>query len=204
MYLDFSQMTPSEIYFAMTQTIVPRPIAWVLSENADGSLNLAPFSYFNAVNSYPPLISLSVGSKPDGSHKDTRANILERKRFVVHIAHTEMLEALNASAKILPAGESEIDMLDLETSPFEGFGLPRLKDCRVALACELHAEVPLGKETYSLLLGKISTLYVDNTIASMSDKGRLTVDATALQPLARLGAGEYMLFGEKIELKSPV
>lgn len=203
MYLDFAQMSPSEIYFAMTQTIVPRPIAWVLSGNANGSLNLAPFSYFSAINSDPPLLSLSVGSKPDGSLKDTRANILQRKRFVVHIAHTEMLEALNASAKILPAEESEVEMLGLETVPFAGFSLPRLQACRVAFACELHTEVPLGKEAYSLLLGQISALYVDDSIASVNEKGRLKVDAAALQPLGRLGADEYVRFGDILVQKRP-
>lgn len=204
MYLDFSQMSPTDIYFAMTQTLMPRPIAWVLSENADGSLNLAPFSYFSAVNSNPPLLSLSVGSKPDGAPKDTRANILQRRHFVVHIAHTELLEPLNASAKILPAGVSEVDMLGLETVVFDGFRLPRLKACKVAFACELFSEVPLGEGAYSLLLGKISTLYVDDSIASLNDKGRIRVDAAALQPLGRLGAGEYASFGAVIPLKSPL
>lgn len=203
MYLDFSHMLSSDIYFAMTQTIVPRPIAWVLSENADGSLNLAPFSYFNAINSDPPLLCLSVGNKPDRMPKDTRVNIQQRRHFVVHIAHTDMLEALNASAKPLPVGESEIDMLGLETVPFTGFSLPRLKDCKVALACELFSEVPLKDGGYALLLGKISTLYADDSIASMNEQGRFKVDATAFQPLGRLGAGEYMTFGQRIALKSP-
>lgn len=203
MYLDFTQMLPAEIYFAMTQTLVPRPIAWVLSENADGGLNLAPFSYFSAVNSDPPLLSVSVGSKPDGSLKDTRANILQRRHFVVHIAHTDMLEALNASAQPLPAGESEVEMLGLETVPFAGFSLPRLKACRVAFACELHAEVPLGNAAYSLLLGRITALYADDNIASRDAKGRFRVDAAALQPLGRLGADEYVRFGETLTLKRP-
>ena len=204
MYLDFSQMSSSDIYFAMTQTLVPRPIAWVLSENVDGSLNLAPFSYFNAISSDPPLICLSVGKKPDGMPKDTRVNIQQRKHFVVHIAHTDMLEALNTSAKPLPAGESEVDMLGLETVPFTGFSLPRLQDCKVAFACELFSEVPLQEGGYSLLLGKISTLYADESIASVNESGRFRVDATAFQPLGRLGAGEYMTFGKRIVLKSPL
>ncbi|MGB3918212.1 flavin reductase family protein [Thiothrix litoralis] len=201
MYLDFSRMSSSDIYFAMTQTIVPRPIAWVLSENEDGSLNLAPFSYFAAVNSDPPLLSLSVGSKPDGALKDTRRNIQARKQFVVHIAHTEMLESLNASAASLPEGASEIEMLGLETVAFEGFSLPRLKDCRVAFACELYSEVPLGDGSYALLLGKIKALYAADSIASINEAGRLNVDAAAFQPIGRLGAGEYAYFGEVARLK---
>ena len=85
MYLDLSQLSASQVYFTMTQTLIPRPIAWVLSDNGNDSLNLAPFSYFNAVSSDPPLIMLSVGFKPDGTHKDTAINIEQRKDFIVHL-----------------------------------------------------------------------------------------------------------------------
>jgi flavin reductase (DIM6/NTAB) family NADH-FMN oxidoreductase RutF len=65
-----------------------------LSENENGGFNLAPFSYFNAVSSDPPLLMLSVGKKPDGSPKDTRVNIEQRSRFVIHIAHRELVDPL--------------------------------------------------------------------------------------------------------------
>ena len=203
MYIDFSQLSPSERYFSMTQTIVPRPIAWVLSENADGGLNLAPFSYFSAVCSDPPLISLSVGTKADGTLKDTRRNIVQRKHFVVHIAHTELLESLNASAETFAENVSEVSTLGLETVAFQDFALPRLAACRIAFACELHAEVPLGTGKFSLLLAEVKTLFVDDSCAVMTANGRLKVDAEGLQALGRLGAGEYMQFGKLITLKSP-
>ena len=91
MYIDFGKMTAQQVYITMTQTIVPRPIAWVLSENPDQSLNLAPYSYFNAVCSDPPLLMISAGVKPDGATKDTRDNIRDRKEFVVHIASRPFL-----------------------------------------------------------------------------------------------------------------
>ena len=69
MIVELHSLTPAQVYLHMIQVLVPRPIAWVLSENASGSFNLAPFSYFNAVCSDPPLIMLSVGKKPDGSFK---------------------------------------------------------------------------------------------------------------------------------------
>ena len=65
MYIDFGDMTPQQVYITMTQTVIPRPIAWVLSENADASLNLAPYSYFNAVSSDPALVMISAGVKPE-------------------------------------------------------------------------------------------------------------------------------------------
>ena len=69
MIIDFTQLPPASIYHTMTQTVVPRPIAWVLTSHDNGQWNVAPFSYFNAVSSHPPLVSLSVGRKRDGSRK---------------------------------------------------------------------------------------------------------------------------------------
>lgn len=203
MYIDFTTISASDAYFTMTQTIIPRPIAWILSENADKSLNLAPFSFFNAFCSDPPLIGVSIGKKLDGSLKDTRANILQRQHFVVHIAHTELLPTLNASAQILPENVSEVELLGLQTKPFENFSLPRLEACRVALACELYDEITMGHSQYVVLLGKIKALYLDDKVTYQDAKQRLKVDADALQPLGRLGADEYMRFGETINLKRP-
>ena len=118
MYIDFSQLSANQIYGTMVQTVVPRPIAWVLSENPQEAYNLAPFSYFNAVCSDPPLLMISIGKKPDGSFKDTRVNIEQRKDFVVHIAHENMLDALNESSATLSAEVSEIELQGLITKPF--------------------------------------------------------------------------------------
>ena len=90
MHMDMSTMTPAEVYATLTQVVVPRPVAWVLSDNGDGGWNLAPYSYFNAISSDPPMIMLSLGRKPDGCDKDTRVNLAERGEFVVHIAHREL------------------------------------------------------------------------------------------------------------------
>ena len=75
----FSDLNPSERYHIMTQVVIPRPIAWVLTANdgdqsnhSSSRFNLAPFSYFNAISSDPPLVMMSIGKKPDGEEKDTR------------------------------------------------------------------------------------------------------------------------------------
>ena len=117
MIIDFSRQSPTARYAWMTQAIIPRPIAWILSENADGGLNLAPFSYFNALASDPPLLGVSIAGKPDGTKKDTLANILARPKFVVHIAPVTEADAVNASSATLPAGESELGRLKLPTTP---------------------------------------------------------------------------------------
>ena len=119
MYVNLDALSPNQVYFSIIQTLIPRPIAWVLSENADGGFNLAPFSYFNAVCSDPPLVMLSIGRKPDGSPKDTRVNIEQRERFVIHIAHRELAKQVTESSATLDYGDSEVARLGLETVPFE-------------------------------------------------------------------------------------
>ena len=203
MILNLSELTPTQVYFQMGQTLLPRPIAWVLSEIEPDKYNLAPFSYFNAISSNPPLIMLSVGKKPDGSLKDTRVNIEQRKDFVIHIAHREMLQQLNQSSATMDASESEVDALGLETVAFEGSRLPRLKDCRVAYACTCYDIHEIGNTPQSVIYGEITHMYIDDSIASTSDSGRLKIHADKLNPIARLGASEYMSFGDIITLARP-
>lgn len=203
MHVDFSGLTPGQIYFTMIQTLVPRPIAWVLSENAAGDFNLAPFSYFNAVCSDPPLIMLSIGRKPDGSPKDTRVNIEQRSHFVVHIAHRELARAVTESSATLDYGDSEVARLGLATVPFDGSPLPRLADCRVAYACERYEIREIGNARQTLLLGLVKALYVDDAAVTTDAKGRTKIDATRLDPLGRLGGSEYSTMEGVISIPRP-
>ena len=191
MIIDFSRQSPTARYAWMTQAIIPRPIAWILSENADGGLNLAPFSYFNALASDPPLLGVSIAGKPDGTKKDTLANILARPKFVVHIAPVTEADAVNASSATLPAGESELRRLNLPTTPIcADFPLPRLSAAPVALACRLYREIALSP-VQTLLIGQIDHLHIDDHLITTDDKSRPKIAAQSLNPLARLGAGEY-------------
>jgi len=196
MYIDFTSADPVYVYFTMIQTVIPRPIAWVLSENAQGRYNLAPFSYFNAVCSEPPLVMISVGKKPNGDFKDTRVNIEHRKDFVVHIVHRQALDEMNQSSATLPAEESELEQLGMNTVAFEGSRLPRLADCRVAFNCERYEIKEIGGVPQSLILGLVKGLYVDDAITSKDDRGRVKIHADRMDPVARLGASEYMTFGQ--------
>ncbi len=203
MHIDLSLISPSEVYFNIIQTLVPRPVAWVLSENAGGSHNLAPFSYFNAISSDPPMLMISVGKKPDGSPKDTHVNIEARREFVVHIAHREMLEAMNQSSATLPAEVSELDASGLDTVPLPGSRIPRIAGTRVAFACVCHEIHEIGNTPQAMILGKINGIYIADEVTSVAAKGRLKVHADRLNPVARLGASEYMACGEIITLARP-
>lgn len=204
MLIDLEGMNPTDAYHILTQTVIPRPVAWVLSENPEGDYNLAPFSFFTPITSNPPLLMFSVGKKPtDGASKDTRVNIEERKHFVVHIAHRGLAEAVTETSRTLPHGESELKNLDLAFEEFEGFSLPRLRDCHVAFACELHEVKEIGGAPQSLVFGKILRVWVADHAAGYDDKNRLTFDGSAIDPLGRLGGSEYVAFGDVIKVPRP-
>jgi flavin reductase (DIM6/NTAB) family NADH-FMN oxidoreductase RutF len=203
MNIDMKTLSPSEVYFSIIQTLVPRPIAWVLSENANGRYNLAPFSYFTAVSSNPPLLLISVGKKPDGSDKDTHVNIRDRQHFVIHIPSGDQLEAMNLSSATLPAEQSEVDDLNLDTVSFEGFTLPRLKASKIAFGCECYEIHTIGDTPQAMILGRVTQIYINDEILAFDSKNRYKVDTGKLNPVARLGANEYLLGGEVISLKRP-
>lgn len=200
MNINLSELSPNKVYHTMTQTVVPRPVAWVLSEHENGKFNLAPFSYFNAVCSNPPVVMLSIGRKPDGSDKDTFRNIVERKKFVIHLAHPELAPQMTKSAKVLPDGESELELVDMDTVAFEGFELPRLKDARLAFACELYKLDTIGENDQNLVFGKLLRIWLDDEVVAEDDKGRMKVLADRLNPLARLGGNEYVTAGSILDI----
>ena len=202
MHIDLSELSPSKTYFTFIQTLIPRPVAWVLSENSDRGFNLAPFSYFNAVCSDPPLVMLSIGKKVDGSLKDTRRNIVERKHFVVHIAHREMAPMVTVSSRELAENDSELTQLGLQTVPFGNFPVPRLSDCRIAFACRFYQQIELGPLPQAMILAQVESIFIDDTVAIV-DAGRLTVDAAKVNPLARLGGDEYSTIGDVLKVPRP-
>lgn len=203
MIIDLEQQSSSASYFLMTQTLVPRPIAWVLSGNDDDSYNLAPFSYFNAISSDPPLVMLSLGRKPDGSEKDTHRNLRERRHCTIHIASEQHLEALNESSASLAANESELDKLGLQTELMDDHPVPRLSCCSIAYACELADIQMVGNTPQAVIYLEVKAIHIDDDIVSMQQGDRIKVHADKLRPLSRLGSSEYMGHGEILLSKRP-
>ncbi|MCO4320633.1 flavin reductase family protein [Aliidiomarina quisquiliarum] len=204
MILEFKNLTKNEIYHTVTQTLVPRPIAWVLSTHTDGHFNLAPFSYFTAVSSTPPLLMFSVDAKAPGLSKDTAVNIKQSPYFVVHIASASQAEAVNETSRTLPAEESELNNIDIPLTDFAGFPLPRLRGVPIAFGCKLHSTQQIEGTLQTLVFGEIEQVYIDDKCATVTEyvdktgrqRSRLTVDATQLDPLSRLGAGEFGTLGQ--------
>lgn len=202
MNIDLSTLAPTQIYHLMTQTIIPRPIAWVLTDSGEQNYNLAPFSYFTPVSSNPPLMMFSVGKKPTGEVKDTTRNVLETGRMVIHIAHEQQAELVTQSAATLEHGDSEVLASEIELVEFEGFDLPRVKDCPIAFGCKLFEVKEIGETPQSLIFAEIETLFIDPSV--IDDRAdRVVVDALKVNPLARLGGSQYAVLEKVFSVARP-
>src|SRR3990172_3162813 len=91
-------ITPRTRYKLMVSTIPPRPIAWVVSQDANGVLNAAPFSFFNAFAGNPPIVGIGISHRSSGTPKDTRANVPPPGEFVVNLVSEEPAQAMNVTA----------------------------------------------------------------------------------------------------------
>lgn len=202
MNIDLSTLSGSSIYHLMTQTVIPRPIAWVLSTNKDDSLNLAPFSYFNAVCSEPPLLMLSMGKKPSGKAKDTVINLEVGALCIVHIAHVEQSDQVTNTAATLAYGESEIEASEIELIAHKDWPMKRIKACPIAYLCKVHSVQDIGNTPQRLVFVEAIELYINDDAVSQ-DKGRIKVDAVKVDPLARLGASQYANLGEVFSAVRP-
>ena len=203
MLLDFSELETSERYHLMTQTIIPRPIAWVLTDSGDENYNLAPFSYFTALSTEPALLMISVTKKPNGDVKDTLTNVLKNKKMVIHIASDEQAELVTKTAATLDHGESELTDTDLTTVTFEGFDLPRLAECNIAYGCELYEIKEIGDAPQTLIFVEVKQLYINDKVLNTDNPERIKIAADKVKPLARLGGGEYASLTKPFSLKRP-
>lgn len=201
MHIDMTALKPVQAYATMTQTIIPRPVAWVLTDSGNKSYNLAPFSYFNGLTAEPPMVYLSIGPAPDGSIKDTRVNIERDKHFVVNIANRQQAELMTQSSATMPFGESEVDRLGIELADMPGSDLPRVAECRIAYACHFEQLHMLGDQ--AIVFASLKHLYVDDAACGEDAKGRLKINADVVDPVGRLGGGEYQTFGEIISFDRP-
>jgi len=210
MDINVSEVKSAEVYHLLTQTIIPRPIAWILTEStptkgaANPSYNLAPFSFFNAMASSPPTLIISIGRKPNGEDKDTRTNLTQGSHCVVHIPSLEHAQLVSESSRTFEYGDSELDALGINVTEFVGFALPRLADAPVAYGCRVAEVIEWGSTPQALILLEIEQAFIDGSVIEHDAKGRLHINAQALNPLARLGANEYAALGDIVKIDRPV
>lgn len=173
MILDFSTLSESKKYSIMSNTIFPRPIAWISTED-NGVVNLAPFSYFAPLSSEPPLVIVSIANK-EGSNelKDTMANILKHRVCTINLAHKELLQDLIKSSEDLPHDVSECEQFNIATkSVLDGYP-PMVREAKCALFCEFVKSVEIGSR-YEPLILEIKHVYVNDE--NMDEKNHIHLE----------------------------
>lgn len=180
MQIDPSLHATGDNYKLITNLVVPRPIAWVTSVSERGVVNLAPFSFFNAVGADPLYLVVSIGQRDDGEPKDTARNIAAGQDFVVNLVTEELLGAMNVSSVEFPPDESELVAAGVHAAPSERVKSPRLAQATVSMECTLHRSIPLGTNT--LFIGEVVMFHVADHLVG----ARLRVKGFA--PIGRLGS----------------
>jgi flavin reductase (DIM6/NTAB) family NADH-FMN oxidoreductase RutF len=196
MNFDLRALAPRDAYKLLTGVVVPRPIALVTSQNSAGTLNAAPFSFFNLVGSNPPLVVLGVGDKDPETPKDTAKNIHSSREFVVNLVSEELVEAMNICAVDFPAEISEIEVAKLEIVASLRIQTPRLAQTPAALECVEHSTLHIGQNR--LIIGEVVALYIRDGFV---DAEKFHVDSAALKAVGRMGgAGGYAYTSSTFEL----
>ena len=180
--------------------VAPRPIGWVSTRGSDGSENLAPYSFFNAVADTPPQIMFaSTGAKPDrGDTKDSVGNIRENGFFCINIVGADLADQMNASSGPWPRETDEFDHAKLDRAPCETIPCSRVVAAPASLECQLIDIVTLRGASNFLVLGEVTGVHIRED--ALRD-GRF--DLTLVKPLARLGYRDYAKVTELFELKRP-
>lgn len=189
MLFDFAEMAAHECYKLLVSTIVPRPIAWVVSQDAKGVLNGAAFSFFNAFAGDPPVVGIGIGSRGPGQPKDSRANIKETGEFVVNLVSEETAEAMNVTAIEFDRGVNELIEAGLTTIPSVRVKPPRIAESLVAMECSLMQIIELGANN-GLVLGRVVAMHIRDDM--MIDGQKHYVDTPKLKLIGRMhGSGWY-------------
>src|SRR5262245_27026003 len=173
--------------------IVPRPIGWISTVDAEGRVNLAPYSFYNAVGEFPPMVYFATtGTYGDTPTKHSRMNAEVTGEFVVNMVSEALKERMNITTAMFAYGIDEMKEAGLTPAPCRFVKPPRVAESPMALECRYWKTIELpiepGKEENagSMVLGQVVGVHIDEAILK---NGR--VDVGAFKPVARLGYSEY-------------
>ncbi len=183
---EVERMDPDILFRLVIGLVVPRPVGWLSTVSKEGVNNLAPFSFFNAVNDDPPVFIVSISDRDDGSPKDTVKNVLETGEFVVNILSEDLLGKMVITGSDFPPEVDEFKEAGLTPDPSLKIKAPRVREAKAWFECKLLKHERLYDT--NLLFGEAVLIGVDPEI--IDDEGR--VDYRKLKPVGRLGGRFYV------------
>lgn len=203
-------LIPSELktcYPLIISAMVPRPIALVSSMSASGVGNVAPFSYSGCVAHDPMTLIVSTCRKPGGGPKDTCANAVETKEFVVNIMSEWFVESANHTCGNFLDNEDEMAIAGLTPLPSKMVKPPRVGESAINFECKLVDTKDIinaaGQVTATLLFGEVVAVHVHSSVLDEEWEGKPRIDVEKLKPLGRLGGNTYTRVGGTFDLARP-
>ena len=178
-------------YRLMTAVVVPRPIAWVTTLTTEGTVNLAPHSFYTVACANPPIVQFSSVGR-----KDTLRNVRATGEFVVNLAYGPLIEAVNNSSAAFDRDESEPAQLGITMEPSEVVRPPRVRDSPVSIECTLHSTNELGDST--VVLGAVQVITVAEEVLVDGHP-----EYERLDPLTRLGKDEWGVGARVTSIRRP-
>jgi flavin reductase (DIM6/NTAB) family NADH-FMN oxidoreductase RutF len=191
-------LPPREAYRLLTSVVIPRPIAWVSTLGADGTPNLAPFSFYNAVGGSPPTVMFSVGQRAGGP-KDTLRNAQETGEFVLNVVDETLARQMNTTSGEWPYEVNEFEMAVLATAPSLDVRPLRVAAAAVAMEARVTQIVPVQDTTYTMVLGRVLRFHIRDGLLRPNN----AVDAELLRPVARLSGDEYATISALFSMARP-
>ncbi|CZR00765.1 flavin reductase family protein [Trichococcus ilyis] len=199
-----NDISTKQMYKFLTGSIIPRPIAWITTENPETQVvNAAPFSFFSVASNVLPLISVAI-LRNGGKMKDSAKNLLANKQAVVHIVSEELVEEMNRTAAQLPDTESEIELTELTLTASRSVTVPAIREAKIRMETSVHQYVPIadaeGAVLTDLFILRVEDFHFDEAVF---DPEKQYVLADKLQPVARLAGNEYTKLGEIFSVERP-
>src|SRR3954468_790795 len=190
MHFDLAKIAETDAYKLLVSTVVPRPIALATTVDKSGRVNAAPFSFFNAVSSRPPVVVLGInGAGPGGSsYKDTEQNIRDTGEFVVNLVDEAIAERMNICAVDFPNTVGELEHADLHPIPSVGVRPPRIAESPVSFECRRITGLSLGPRS-TLEIGRVIHIHIRDDLV---DPQRYYVATEKMRLIGRMhGRGWY-------------
>jgi len=190
-------------YNPLNALVGPRPIGWITTVDPEGRINLAPFSYFNAFSSDPPIVAFGPNARPSGGSKDTLVNVRAVPEFTASVVSAELAVAMNDTSRESPYGFDEMAAAGLAPAASTRVRPPRVAAARAALECRVFdiVALPASRDgrTSHIVIGEVVGIYIDDAL--ILPNGR--VDSLALAQVARLGYNDYTNVERLYEMRRP-
>ncbi len=194
MHFDLAAIPQSDAYKLLVSTVVPRPIALATTVDRAGRVNAAPFSFFNAVSSVPPIVVLGISpgagdpNGPSDGYKDTERNIRDTGEFVVNLVDEALAERMNICAVDFPSAIGELEKAGLTPVPSVGVRAPRIAESPVSFECQRITGLSLGARS-TLEIGRVIHIHIRDDLV---DPERYYVATDKMRLVGRMhGRGWY-------------